>query len=204
MHQVPARGDAHAGGLRRRRPDAALMFVGEGPGEQEDRDGIPFVGRAGRLLTSLIEGIGLDRDAVYIANVVKCRPPGNRDPLPARDRPLPPLPRSPDRVHRPVGRRHARQLRDEAAARHEGWHHEAARPGVPVPRRRRRAHSDAPPGRGAAERRRGAGAGARRLRAREARARRGAHAMTTLAARTRSSDETLSLAAGWARSCRAG
>ncbi|HEY7107648.1 MAG TPA: uracil-DNA glycosylase [Acidimicrobiia bacterium] len=64
-------------------PEADLMFVGEGPGEQEDRDGIPFVGRAGRLLTSLIEGIGLDRDAVYIANVVKCRPPGNRDPLPA-------------------------------------------------------------------------------------------------------------------------
>jgi DNA polymerase len=62
-------------------PAADLMFVGEGPGEQEDRDGIPFVGRAGRLLTGLIEGIGLDRDAVYIANVVKCRPPGNRDPL---------------------------------------------------------------------------------------------------------------------------
>lgn len=63
-------------------PAASLMFVGEGPGEQEDRDGIPFVGRAGRLLTNLIEGIGLDRDSVYIANVVKCRPPGNRDPLP--------------------------------------------------------------------------------------------------------------------------
>ena len=63
-------------------PHADLMFVGEGPGEQEDLQGIPFVGRAGKLLTSLIEGIGLDRDAVYIANVVKCRPPGNRDPLP--------------------------------------------------------------------------------------------------------------------------
>jgi uracil-DNA glycosylase len=63
-------------------PEAGLMFVGEGPGEQEDRDGVPFVGRAGRLLTSLIEGIDLDRDSVYIANVVKCRPPGNRDPLP--------------------------------------------------------------------------------------------------------------------------
>ncbi len=62
-------------------PEADLMFIGEGPGEQEDLDGIPFVGRAGRLLTSLIEGIGLDRDSVYIANVVKCRPPGNRDPL---------------------------------------------------------------------------------------------------------------------------
>jgi DNA polymerase len=61
--------------------EADLMFVGEAPGEQEDREGIPFVGRAGRLLTSLIEEIGLDRDSVYIANVVKCRPPGNRDPL---------------------------------------------------------------------------------------------------------------------------
>jgi uracil-DNA glycosylase family 4 len=64
-------------------PSADLMFVGEGPGEQEDIQGIPFVGRAGQLLTRLIEGIGLTRDDVYIANVVKCRPPGNRDPLPA-------------------------------------------------------------------------------------------------------------------------
>jgi DNA polymerase len=63
-------------------PRADLLFVGEGPGEQEDLTGEPFVGRAGRLLTSLIEGIGLTRAQVYIANVVKCRPPGNRDPLP--------------------------------------------------------------------------------------------------------------------------
>ena len=63
-------------------PAADLVFVGEGPGEQEDLTGEPFVGRAGRLLTSLIEGIGLTREQVYIANVVKCRPPGNRDPLP--------------------------------------------------------------------------------------------------------------------------
>jgi uracil-DNA glycosylase family 4 len=62
--------------------DADLVFVGEGPGAEEDRQGIPFVGRAGQLLTRLIEGIGLTRDAVYICNVVKCRPPGNRDPLP--------------------------------------------------------------------------------------------------------------------------
>jgi DNA polymerase len=62
--------------------DARLMFVGEGPGEQEDLQGEPFVGRAGKLLTQLIEGIGLTRADVYIANVVKCRPPGNRDPLP--------------------------------------------------------------------------------------------------------------------------
>ena len=58
------------------------MFVGEGPGQQEDLKGEPFVGRAGQLLTQLIEGIGLTRDDVYIANVVKCRPPGNRDPQP--------------------------------------------------------------------------------------------------------------------------
>ena len=63
-------------------PAADLMFVGEGPGEQEDLQGEPFVGRAGQLLTRLIEEIGLDRGSVYIANVVKCRPPGNRDPLP--------------------------------------------------------------------------------------------------------------------------
>src|SRR5512147_2595238 len=62
--------------------DADLVFVGEGPGAEEDRQGIPFVGRAGQLLTKLIEGIGLSRDDVYICNVVKCRPPGNRDPLP--------------------------------------------------------------------------------------------------------------------------
>ena len=61
---------------------ADLVFVGEGPGAEEDRQGIPFVGRAGQLLTRLIEGIGLGRDEVYICNVVKCRPPGNRDPLP--------------------------------------------------------------------------------------------------------------------------
>ena len=63
-------------------PHADLMFVGEGPGEQEDLRGEPFVGRAGQLLTKLIEGIGQRRADVYIANVVKCRPPGNRDPLP--------------------------------------------------------------------------------------------------------------------------
>jgi uracil-DNA glycosylase len=58
------------------------LFVGEGPGQQEDLTGVPFVGRAGQLLTQLIEGIGLTRADVYIANVVKCRPPGNRDPQP--------------------------------------------------------------------------------------------------------------------------
>ncbi len=64
------------------RPDAVLMFIGEGPGQQEDEQGIPFVGPAGQLLTKIIEAIGLTRDEVYIANIVKCRPPGNRAPLP--------------------------------------------------------------------------------------------------------------------------
>lgn len=63
-------------------PEAKLMFVGEGPGFHEDRLGEPFVGQAGKLLTELLGRIGLTRSDVYIANVVKCRPPENRDPLP--------------------------------------------------------------------------------------------------------------------------
>ncbi len=63
-------------------PSADLMFIGEGPGAEEDRQGLPFVGRAGELLTRIIEAIGMTRDQVYIANIVKCRPPGNRDPQP--------------------------------------------------------------------------------------------------------------------------
>ena len=63
-------------------PDAELMFVGEAPGFHEDKEGYPFVGSAGKLLDRLLEGIGLTRPDVYIANVLKCRPPGNRDPQP--------------------------------------------------------------------------------------------------------------------------
>jgi uracil-DNA glycosylase len=63
-------------------PDADLMFVGEAPGFHEDKQGFPFVGQAGKLLDSLLAGIGLERSDVYIANVLKCRPPGNRDPMP--------------------------------------------------------------------------------------------------------------------------
>ncbi len=62
--------------------DADLMFVGEAPGADEDLQGEPFVGRAGQLLTKIIEAIGLRRDQVYIANIIKCRPPGNRNPEP--------------------------------------------------------------------------------------------------------------------------
>ncbi|HEX3263905.1 MAG TPA: uracil-DNA glycosylase [Solirubrobacterales bacterium] len=62
--------------------DADLMFVGEAPGAEEDRQGLPFVGRAGSLLTELLEGIGMKREDVWITNVLRCRPPGNRDPQP--------------------------------------------------------------------------------------------------------------------------
>jgi len=63
-------------------PAAELVFVGEGPGETEDQTGLAFVGRAGELLTKMIQAMGLTRDEVFIANVVKCRPPGNRPPAP--------------------------------------------------------------------------------------------------------------------------
>ena len=63
-------------------PDADLMFVGEAPGFHEDKQGVPFVGAAGKLLDQLLAGIGLTRPDVYVANVLKCRPPGNRDPMP--------------------------------------------------------------------------------------------------------------------------
>jgi DNA polymerase len=62
--------------------NANLMFVGEAPGAEEDRQGLPFVGRAGALLTELLGGIGLTREQVWITNVLRCRPPGNRDPQP--------------------------------------------------------------------------------------------------------------------------
>ena len=62
-------------------PNAEILLVGEGPGANEDEQGIPFVGRAGQLLDDMLSLIGLDRTKIYIANIVKCRPPGNRDPL---------------------------------------------------------------------------------------------------------------------------
>ncbi len=64
---------------------ADLMFVGEAPGEKEDESGIPFVGPAGKLFDKYLEYVGIDRDEVYIANILKCRPPKNRDPLPEEE-----------------------------------------------------------------------------------------------------------------------
>ena len=66
-------------------PNAELMFVGEAPGEQEDLSGIPFVGRAGQLLDKFLYAVGIERSDVYIANILKCRPPKNRDPLPEEE-----------------------------------------------------------------------------------------------------------------------
>ncbi len=63
-------------------PNADLMFVGEAPGFHEDQQGLPFVGQAGKLLDKLLAGIGLTREDVYVCNTLKCRPPGNRDPMP--------------------------------------------------------------------------------------------------------------------------
>ncbi len=63
-------------------PNADVMFIGEGPGEQEDITGLPFVGRAGKLLDKYLFAMGMERDKIYIANMVKCRPPQNRDPSP--------------------------------------------------------------------------------------------------------------------------
>ncbi|MBM4019937.1 MAG: uracil-DNA glycosylase [Planctomycetes bacterium] len=71
-HTVPGQGSPHA----------KLVFVGEGPGEEEDRQGLAFVGRAGELLTKMIEAIALAREQVFICNIIKCRPPANRTPMP--------------------------------------------------------------------------------------------------------------------------
>lgn len=62
--------------------EQGVLLVGEGPGEHEDEEGVPFVGQAGRLLELTIDAAGLDRNSLYIANVIKCRPPQNREPLP--------------------------------------------------------------------------------------------------------------------------
>lgn len=71
-HAVPGNGS----------PNAEVMFVGEGPGMNEDRQGLPFVGNAGRFLDEMLHAAGWDRESVFVTNIVKCRPPGNRDPLP--------------------------------------------------------------------------------------------------------------------------
>ena len=92
-------------------PDADLMFVGEAPGADEDIQGIPFVGRAGQLLTKIIEAIGLKREDVYIANVIKCRPPQNRNPEPDEVETCEPFLFQQSRHHQAESHRGARDVR---------------------------------------------------------------------------------------------
>ena len=108
-------------------PAADLMFVGEAPGYHEDQQGRPFVGQAGKLLEQLLASIGLTREQVFIANVLKSRPPNNRDPRAGRDRRLPAVPVAADRAHPPQGHLHAGQPRHQAADRQPGRHHQGAR-----------------------------------------------------------------------------
>ena len=93
VHRMPAAPHPHPGRSGYGPVTARVMAVGEAPGESEDREGKPFVGAAGRLLTSLLESVGLDRRDIYITNIVKCRPPRNRDPEPLEVECLQPLPR---------------------------------------------------------------------------------------------------------------
>ena len=93
------------------------MIIGEGPGEEEDRQGKPFVGRAGQLLTKMLESVGITREEVYICNIVKCRPPGNRNPEPEEIAACAPFLAGPARRH-PAGRDlRARHLRRAALLR---------------------------------------------------------------------------------------
>jgi uracil-DNA glycosylase family 4 len=114
--------------------DAEIMFVGEAPGAREDEEGRPFVGAAGRLLTQLIEEIGLRRSDTYITNIVKCRPPGNRDPREEEIRACLPYLRRQIRLVRPrilvaLGRHAARTLFSEAGLE---WRSMARQHGIPV------------------------------------------------------------------------
>ncbi len=131
--------------------DADLMFVGEAPGFHEDKQGVPFVGQAGKLLATLLEEIGLSRQAVYIANVLKCRPPGNRDPLPEEIEACEGYLFTQVEPDPAEGDLHAGQLRDEAPVRPPGGHHPRPRAAAAAPDRRRRRPPvpDLPPGGGA-------------------------------------------------------
>ena len=96
--------------------DAELMFVGEAPGANEDRLGLPFVGQAGKLLDKLLNEIGLERSDVFVCNVLKCRPPGNRDPQPNEIESCHGYLREPGGADRAEHDLHAGQLLDQAPA----------------------------------------------------------------------------------------
>ena len=129
-------------------PDAELMLVGEAPGFQEDQGGAPFAGQAGELLERLLAGIGFDRDDVYLANVLKCRPPQNRDPLESEIAVVRAAPLPAGRARSPSRRCDARQLRNEAPFRASLRDHARSRAGARGRARRhdRRALPALPPG----------------------------------------------------------
>ena len=114
--------------------DADLLFIGEAPGLHEDKQGEPFVGAAGQLLTKMLGEIGLRREEVYIANVLQCRPPGNRDPLPDEIESCTPWLVEPISIVQPCGDRDARQLRHEVRAGDAAGDHLAARLGPSMAR----------------------------------------------------------------------
>ena len=120
------------------------MFVGEAPGRDEDAQGIPFVGRAGQLLTKIIESIGLTRDQVYIANVIKCRPPENRIPAPDEVRTCEPFVFGQVDAIKPKVIRGARHIRRTHALENGGADFPDAWPSVRVSWRE--AHPDVPSG----------------------------------------------------------
>lgn len=120
-------------------PQAELMIIGEAPGADEDRQGEPFVGRAGQLLNEMLKGIGLSREQVYIANILKCRPPNNRDPRPEEAAECSEYLLAQIRLIRPkvilaLGRVAAQRLlkTDMALGRMRGKRHNHADSGVPL------------------------------------------------------------------------
>ena len=120
----------HAGRLRRGQSRRRARARGRGTRFHEDRDGLPFAGRARDLLERLLGGIGLRLDDVYLATVLKCRPPGNRDPLPEETAACEPLPLPPARARPAARRRDPRQLRDRAPLRPRARDHASPRPGA--------------------------------------------------------------------------
>jgi hypothetical protein len=130
-------------------PAARLMFIGEAPGRDEDIEGLPFVGRSGKLLDRMLAAIGMDRTSVYIANIVPWRPPGNRTPTPQESQIcLPALHPAPDRTRRPRHSGLPRRSLGANAARHQGGHHQDARALVHFRHRQARdpRYADVPPG----------------------------------------------------------
>ena len=127
---------------------ARVMFVGEAPGRDEDLEGLPFVGRSGKLLDRMLAAIGLDRTKVYIANIVPWRPPGNRTPTPQEFADLPAVHPPSDRARRSGHSGVPRRAVGADAARHQGGHHQDARALVHVRHGKTRdpRHADVPSG----------------------------------------------------------